>query len=134
MDNLLTLALEAHNAEKNHHRRYQVTLGRDLLDHWTVAIRYGRTGQAGRELHLRCGGSRRASPHHPRAIGSSPLRSEAHWVPLSPGGIQHGARVRCLGLAARRSTVSVLCDALRPRARRACVGTKRRYKKVLYKS
>jgi hypothetical protein len=50
MDNLLTLALEAHNAEKNHHRRYQVTLGRDLLDHWTVAIRYGRTGQAGREL------------------------------------------------------------------------------------
>src|SRR5271167_3295958 len=43
-------ALEAHNAEKNHHRRYQVTVGRDLLDDWTVAIRYGRTGQAGREL------------------------------------------------------------------------------------
>jgi hypothetical protein len=27
-----------------------VTVGRDLLDDWTVAIRYGRTGQAGREL------------------------------------------------------------------------------------
>lgn len=50
MDNLLTVAFEAHNPEKNHHCRYQVTVGRDPLDHWTVAIRYGRTGQAGREL------------------------------------------------------------------------------------
>ena len=50
MDNLLTVAFEAHNAEKNHHRRYQMTLGRDLLDDWTVAICYGRTGQAGREI------------------------------------------------------------------------------------
>src|SRR4051812_45278587 len=50
MENLLTVAFEAHNAEKNHHRRYQVTVGRDLLDNWTVAIRYGRTGQGGREL------------------------------------------------------------------------------------
>src|SRR4051812_23464502 len=50
MDNLLTVVLEAHNPERNHHRRYQVTDGRDLLDDWTVAISYGRTGQAGREL------------------------------------------------------------------------------------
>ena len=50
MDNLLTVAFEAHHAEKNHHRHYQVTVGRDLLDAWTVAIRYGRTGQGGREL------------------------------------------------------------------------------------
>src|ERR1700735_1656903 len=49
MDNLLTVAFEAHNAELNHHRRYQITLGRDLLDDWTVAIRYGRTGQGGQE-------------------------------------------------------------------------------------
>jgi predicted DNA-binding WGR domain protein len=49
MDNLLTVAFEAHNAEKNHHRHYQVTIGRDLLEDWTVAIRYGRVGQAGRE-------------------------------------------------------------------------------------
>jgi hypothetical protein len=27
MDNLLTVAFEAHNTEKNHHRRYQVTIG-----------------------------------------------------------------------------------------------------------
>src|SRR3954465_4812304 len=50
MINLLTIALEAHHAGRNHPRRYQVTVGRDLLDDWTVAIRYGRTGQAGREL------------------------------------------------------------------------------------
>ncbi len=49
MDNLLTIAFEAHSAEKNHHRRYQVTVGRDLLDDWTVAICYGRTGQGGQE-------------------------------------------------------------------------------------
>ncbi len=49
MDNLLTVAFEAHNAALNHHRRYQITLGRDLLDDWTVAIRYGRTGQGGQE-------------------------------------------------------------------------------------
>ena len=50
MDNLLTVAIEAHSTEKNHHRWYQLTLGRDLLEDWTVSIRYGRMGQAGREL------------------------------------------------------------------------------------
>ena len=45
MDNLLTVAFEAHSQEKNHHRRYQITVGRDLLNDWTVAIRFGRTGQ-----------------------------------------------------------------------------------------
>ena len=50
MDNLLSVAFEAHHSEKNHHRRYEIIIGRDLLDHWTVAIRYGRTGQAGRVL------------------------------------------------------------------------------------
>ncbi|HZW30765.1 MAG TPA: WGR domain-containing protein [Isosphaeraceae bacterium] len=50
MNNLLTVAFEAHNSEKNHHRRYQVTVGRDLLDDWTVTINYGRSGKGGREL------------------------------------------------------------------------------------
>jgi hypothetical protein len=45
-------ALEAHNSEQNHHRHYAVTLGRDLLDDWTVAICFGRTGQRGRELRF----------------------------------------------------------------------------------
>ena len=49
MDNLLTVILEAHHPERNHHRRYQVTVGRDLLDDWTVSVSYGRTGQGGRE-------------------------------------------------------------------------------------
>jgi hypothetical protein len=52
MDNLLTVAFEAHNQEGNHHRHYQIMVGRDLLDDWTVAIRYGRTGQSGRELRF----------------------------------------------------------------------------------
>jgi predicted DNA-binding WGR domain protein len=49
MDNLLTVAFEAHHAEKNHHRRYEVRVGRDLFDAWTVVVRYGRTGQGGQE-------------------------------------------------------------------------------------
>lgn len=49
MDNLLTLAFEAHHPERNHHRRYALTLGRDLLDDWTVAVRYGRCGQGCQE-------------------------------------------------------------------------------------
>jgi hypothetical protein len=49
MDDLLTVGFEAHHAELNHHRRYQITIGRDLLDHWTVSITYGRSGQGGQE-------------------------------------------------------------------------------------
>jgi predicted DNA-binding WGR domain protein len=49
MQNLLTITFEAHHAELNHHRRYEITVGRDLLDDWAVSIRYGRTGQWGRE-------------------------------------------------------------------------------------
>ena len=52
MDNLLTATFEAHNLDKNHHRRYSIRIGRDLLDDWTVTIGHGRTGQAGRETHF----------------------------------------------------------------------------------
>jgi hypothetical protein len=69
MDNLLTLAFEAHHDERNHHRRYAVTIGRDLFDAWTVAIRYGRTGQAGRELRYAA-----AEPEAIRAILRDRLR------------------------------------------------------------
>jgi predicted DNA-binding WGR domain protein len=47
MDNLMTVSFEAHSAELNHHRRYQITVSRDLLDDWTVVICYGRSGQGG---------------------------------------------------------------------------------------
>ena len=50
MDNLFTVAFQAHHAERNHHRHYVITVGRDLLDDWTVSIHFGRTGQPGREL------------------------------------------------------------------------------------
>ena len=35
-------ALESHHAERNHHRRYEATIGRDLFGDWTVTIRYER--------------------------------------------------------------------------------------------
>jgi predicted DNA-binding WGR domain protein len=50
MDNLLTVALEAHHPERNHHRSYVATVGRDLFGDWTVTIRYGRVGQGGQEI------------------------------------------------------------------------------------
>ena len=48
MDALLTLTLEAHNPARNHHRRYTVSVGRDLFGHWTVRVTYGRAGHPGR--------------------------------------------------------------------------------------
>jgi predicted DNA-binding WGR domain protein len=47
MDNLLTVSLEANNAGRNHHRRYEIRLGRDLFGDWTVCLLYGRVGRAG---------------------------------------------------------------------------------------
>ena len=32
MDNLLTIAFETHHAELNHHRQYQIRVGRDVVD------------------------------------------------------------------------------------------------------
>jgi hypothetical protein len=63
MDNLLTVAFEAHHGYKNHHRRYEVTVGRDLFYDWTVAVRYGRIGQ-------RCQERRYVSPK-PKGSGRS---------------------------------------------------------------
>jgi predicted DNA-binding WGR domain protein len=47
MDNLLTIALEAHHDKRNRHRSYCITIGRDLFGDWTVTIRYGRCGNYG---------------------------------------------------------------------------------------
>jgi hypothetical protein len=52
MDNLIAIAFEAHHAERNHHRRYSIVIGRDLLDDWTVRICYGRIGGRGREQRI----------------------------------------------------------------------------------
>jgi hypothetical protein len=69
MDNLLSVAFEAHNQEENHPRRYQITVGRDLLDDWTVAIRYGRTGEGGREVRFAS-----SKPEEMRAVIRDRLR------------------------------------------------------------
>lgn len=47
MENLLTVTLEAHNSKRNHHRLYQLMVGKDLLGHWTLTIRHGRIGNYG---------------------------------------------------------------------------------------
>ena len=49
MEDLLVIAFEAHNPERDHHRRYEVAVGRDLFGDWTVAFRYGRVGRGCRE-------------------------------------------------------------------------------------
>jgi hypothetical protein len=69
MDNLLTVAFEAHSIERNHHRRYQITVGRDLLDDWTVSVHYGRIGQGGQEMRFAS-----AQPEEMRAVIRERLR------------------------------------------------------------
>ncbi|HEY1065504.1 MAG TPA: WGR domain-containing protein, partial [Pirellulales bacterium] len=54
MDNLLTAIFEAHCDERNHHRCYEIRIGRDLFSEWSVSFRFGRAGQHGTEQ--RCGG------------------------------------------------------------------------------
>jgi predicted DNA-binding WGR domain protein len=49
MDNLLSLVMQAHSPERNHHRQYQVRVGKDLFDQWTARITYGRVGTRGKE-------------------------------------------------------------------------------------
>ena len=68
-------ALEAHNAADNHHRRYAVTVGRDLLGDWTVAVRFGRTGQERRYASPR--------PEAMQAVVRDRLR-------LAPGKVSNG--------------------------------------------
>jgi predicted DNA-binding WGR domain protein len=69
MDNLLSVALEAHHAERNHHRSYEATVGRDLFGDWTVTIRYGRIGQGGQEIRYAA-----SEPEAMRAILRDRLR------------------------------------------------------------
>lgn len=47
MEDLLTINFEARNPARNHHRRYRISIGRDLLADWTVTISHGRAGQVG---------------------------------------------------------------------------------------
>jgi len=69
MENLFSVAFEAHHQEKNHHRRYEVVIGRDLLDDWTLAIRYGRIGQGCQERRYAS-----SNPEAMRAISRDRLR------------------------------------------------------------
>lgn len=116
MLDLLTVTLEAHHPEKNHHRHYQVTIGRDLFDAWTLSIRYGRTGQAGREwryaaaepeplrplirdrLRRRLSAPRRIGcPYRLAALASAPGFDTAWWLPAEVIGELSGNDPRSAG-------------------------------------
>lgn len=60
MDNLLNLTLEAHNPARNHHRRYELMIGRDLFGTWMLTIRWGRIGTLGQ--------SQRFASRNPREL------------------------------------------------------------------
>ncbi|WP_437185270.1 WGR domain-containing protein [Planctomicrobium sp. SH668] len=49
MDHLLTVRLEAHYPERNHHRFYELALGLDLFGLWTLTVHHGRTGRPGHQ-------------------------------------------------------------------------------------
>lgn len=63
MDGLLAVAFEAHHSVRNHHRRYEITVGHDLFGDWTVTTRYGRVGRVGQERRYSA-----ASPDEARAV------------------------------------------------------------------
>ncbi|WP_390631165.1 WGR domain-containing protein [Roseiconus lacunae] len=44
MQGRLRLVLEAHSAELNHHRRYELEIGKNLFGSWTLTVRHGRCG------------------------------------------------------------------------------------------
>lgn len=113
MHNLMTIALEAHSDERNHHRRYEVEVGRDLLGDWTVTVRYGRAGRDLRTLRFadadegkmrrvvqlrlrrRLSAPRRIGcAYRPREISAAPGVSLEDWLPASLIGRLFGLTVR----------------------------------------
>ncbi len=87
MLDLLTIALEAHSDERNNHRRYEVSVGRDLLGDWVVTVRYGRVGGPLRELRF---GSH--DPDEARAIVHDRLRRRLS----APKRIGCAYRLKCV--------------------------------------
>lgn len=100
MDNLLRVVLAAEHFELNHHRRYEITISYDLLDHWMVSVRYGRIGQWGREerfasrdadqiravirerLQMRLSAPRRIGcPYRLVSLTAGPGYDPAAWLP-----------------------------------------------------
>ena len=102
MDNLMRIALEAHSDELNHHRRYEIEVGHDLLGDWTVTVRYGRSGGPLRSLGFadadeasmrrvvrerlqrRLSAQKRIGcAYRPRELSAAPGLSIQDWLPAS---------------------------------------------------
>lgn len=65
----MIIALEAHHEERNHHRRYEVAVGQDLLRDWTVVIRFGRIGHTLQQVQFAA-----SRPEVARAVVAERLR------------------------------------------------------------
>jgi predicted DNA-binding WGR domain protein len=102
VQDLLTVALEAHHAERNHHRRYAISVGRDLFGDWSVVIRYGRLGRGGQEeqfagpqadelraivrdrLKRRLSAPKRlGAPYRLTVLSAAPGFDESSWLPAT---------------------------------------------------
>ena len=68
--------------ELNHHRRYQITVGRDLLGDRTVSICYGRSGQGGQMKRFASSQADRGTGDHSRPATPTPQRPEADRMSL----------------------------------------------------
>jgi predicted DNA-binding WGR domain protein len=94
------IALEAHHDVLNHHRYYEISVGRDLLHDWIVTIHYSRVGQRGQERrfgsphkelmqrvvreHLRrrlSAPKRIGCSYQIRAINTTPCSDTTGWLP-----------------------------------------------------
>ena len=93
MDNLLTVAFEAHSRRRITTVATRSRVGRDLLDDWTVAIRYGRTGQGGQELRFASPQARGNAGGHPRPAPPAAIGPEADRLPLPPCSLQPGPQL-----------------------------------------
>ena len=93
MENLLTVAFEAHSQEENHHRRDEITVGRDLLDDWTVSICYGPAGQGGREIRFASSKPDEWLRRHTRSATSPPIRAETDRMRIPLDDAQFSAGV-----------------------------------------
>ena len=88
MRDILNIALEAHNHERNHHRRYEVSVERDLLGDWLVTIRFGRVGGGTQERRFGCAdadAAQRVVRAHLRRRLSAPRRIGCAYRVLSLG-------------------------------------------------
>jgi len=87
MDNLMTIAFEAHSSRTTP-PPLPGHVGRDLLDDWTVAIRYGRTARADKKKRFASPKAEEMRPSSATGSGRRLSAHEAYRLPLPPDCIE----------------------------------------------